>query len=168
MRLKKTKTMKIIPCLKEKLIDKSPYVIKYIVLACTILYGILFYFFGGVEALVRQEIEIYSFLLFSTFTVAGFCIATGSFIRDSLPKKLREKYTKRLFGFASLFILSGVFMFSNIVVGEIGKYIKESSDIITNFTLHFFLILGATGILLFFFLLYWLIEELMKIAKVLK
>ena len=129
------------------------------------IYGLFFYFFGGIEAIIRHDIQIYNFLLFSSFTIAGFCLTSGSFIKGSLSKKMKKKHSRQLFGLSALFILSGVLMFSNIIFVEIVKNIKETSDVTINIISNFFLIIGATGIIFFFLFLSFLIEELIEIIR---
>jgi uncharacterized membrane protein YidH (DUF202 family) len=129
----------------------------------------MFYFFGGVDALVMQDLQIYNFLLVSSFTLAGFSMTTAGFLSRIITK---NRNFSREFLFQSLiFILSGVMLFSNVVFSRINRYISPTiitTDKKMQFIINLFLVIGGTGIFLFFLGLVLLVYFLMKVSYVLK
>jgi hypothetical protein len=120
----------------------------------------MMYLFGGLEAIIYKNQEIYKDLITSSFTLAGFTTAAIAFVI-----KQEKKIIKFLIPPTALFLLSGLLMYANIIVGEFSTFnIDTAKSNILNYGFSAYVLIGGVGIILFFETIVLLITELIKIS----
>jgi len=162
--------LKKLSIIYDKIFSKVfPIITILVAIVIATVYGIMFYVFGGFEAIIYKDIQIYNSLILSSFSLAGFSMVTAGFLTRAENEVIR-KFAGRFFRHASVFIFTGMLLFSNIMLSEINKYFPDAitKDATINNMFKFFLIVGGVGILLFFLELADLTRSFVNIFSFLK
>lgn len=140
---------------KKELLD----FLQMLLLPIAIFLAIMLYLFGGLEAIVNKNQDVYKDLITSSFTLAGLAIAAIAFAIKQEPK-----IVKLLIWPTILFLLAGLFMYANIIVGELFKFnINLAGFNMLYYVFATSYIIGGVGIGLFFTGLILLVIHLRRI-----
>jgi len=128
--------------------------------ALALILASMFYLFGALEAVIKQNPNLYLQLIGWTFTVAGFSIAATAFASSK-----KEKLTKYLLLPTVYFITAGFLMYFNIIVAEFVFFQISITNEFLKWFVGFSLLMGYLGILLFLWGLRELILNLLTLYK---
>jgi len=104
---------------------------------------------GGLDAFLKQNTNIYNVLVTSAFTLAGFTLATATFMRIGNRFDGREREMRRnLLLIAVILLASGFLMYFNLIAGGISVLNSNpTGGMLTFFTISLYL--GSGGLILF-------------------
>jgi|UniRef100_A0A7C3WLR4 hypothetical protein len=110
------------------------------------------YLLGGLEAILFENVSLYTELIKSSFTLAGFGLTSIAFFHKE-NKDIARRFALPTF----CFLLAGLFLFANMYLHTLSK-LSIKGELLT-----FTLIIGGLGISLFFTALTILIYDIFKV-----